>query len=164
MSYRTSALWGRCPALTLPLQLITPSRASGTADHVQSLDDLFFFLFFVVAVSKPFNRVSQIKQRVLSFFFPFFFVSTRKPFFHFFFSVSFLSQFFGSYFYFFFIETVFMDGKFIQLGNDLPHSDSYQAKDIHNLLNLTEYFYHPELLDGASTWTQKWTNSCVNTL
>ena len=40
VSYRTSALWGRCPALTLLLQLITPSRASGTADHVQSLDDL----------------------------------------------------------------------------------------------------------------------------
>ena len=33
MSYRTLALWGRCPALT-------PSRASGTADHVRSLDDL----------------------------------------------------------------------------------------------------------------------------
>ena len=41
VSYRTSALWGRCPALTLLLQLITPSRALGTADHVQSLDDLF---------------------------------------------------------------------------------------------------------------------------
>ena len=33
VSYRTSALWGRCPALTSLLQLITPSRASGTADH-----------------------------------------------------------------------------------------------------------------------------------
>ena len=41
VSYRTSALWGRCPALTPLLQLITPSRASGTADHVRSLDDLF---------------------------------------------------------------------------------------------------------------------------
>ena len=41
VSYRTSALWGRCPALTPLLQLITTSRASGTADHVQSLDDLF---------------------------------------------------------------------------------------------------------------------------
>ena len=40
MSYRTSVLWGRCPALTQLLQLITPSRASGTADHVRSLDDL----------------------------------------------------------------------------------------------------------------------------
>ena len=42
MSYRTSALWGRCPAPTplLQLELITPSRASGTADHVRSLDDL----------------------------------------------------------------------------------------------------------------------------
>ena len=39
VSYRTSALWGRCPALTLLLQLITPSRALGTADHVRSLDD-----------------------------------------------------------------------------------------------------------------------------
>ena len=39
VSYRTSALWGRCPALTPLLQLITPSRASGTADHVRSLDD-----------------------------------------------------------------------------------------------------------------------------
>ena len=43
VSYRTSALWGRCPALTPILQLITPSRASGTADHVRSLDDLFPF-------------------------------------------------------------------------------------------------------------------------
>ena len=39
VSYRTSALWGRCPALTPLLQLITPSRASGTADHVRSLVD-----------------------------------------------------------------------------------------------------------------------------
>ena len=46
LSYRTSALWGRCPALTPPLQLITPSRASGTADHVQSLDDLLLFGVF----------------------------------------------------------------------------------------------------------------------
>ena len=40
VSYRTSALRGRCPALTPLLQLITPSRTSGTADHVRSLDDL----------------------------------------------------------------------------------------------------------------------------
>ena len=39
VSYRTPAFWGRCPALTPPLLLITPSRASGTADHVRSLDD-----------------------------------------------------------------------------------------------------------------------------
>ena len=32
-------LWGRCPALSPLLHLITPSRASGTADHVRSLDD-----------------------------------------------------------------------------------------------------------------------------
>ena len=32
---------GPLPALTLLLQLITPSGASGTADHMQSLDDLF---------------------------------------------------------------------------------------------------------------------------
>ena len=37
--YRTSALWGRCPALTPLLHWITPSRASGTADQVRSLDD-----------------------------------------------------------------------------------------------------------------------------
>ena len=43
VSYRTSAFWGRYPALTPLLQLITPSRASGTADHVRSLDDLFSF-------------------------------------------------------------------------------------------------------------------------
>ena len=42
VSYRTSALWGHYPALTPLLQLITPSRASGTADHVQSLDDLLY--------------------------------------------------------------------------------------------------------------------------
>ena len=41
--YRTSALWGRCPALTPLLQPITPSRASGTTDHVRSLDDFFIF-------------------------------------------------------------------------------------------------------------------------
>ena len=41
VSYRTLALWGRCPAPTPLLQLITPSRALGTADHMQSLDDLF---------------------------------------------------------------------------------------------------------------------------
>ena len=41
--YRTSAFWGRCPACTPPLQLITSSRASGTADHVRSLDNQFFF-------------------------------------------------------------------------------------------------------------------------
>ena len=39
VSYRTSALWGRCPALTPLLHLITASRATGTADHVRSLDD-----------------------------------------------------------------------------------------------------------------------------
>ena len=39
VSYRTSVLWGRCPALTPLLHLITLSRASGTADHVRSLDD-----------------------------------------------------------------------------------------------------------------------------
>ena len=41
VSYRISVLWGCCPALTPLLQLIIPSRASGTADHVQSLDDQF---------------------------------------------------------------------------------------------------------------------------
>ena len=52
VSYRTSVLWGRCPALTPPLQVITPSRASGTADHVQSLDDLFYLLSSVTAISE----------------------------------------------------------------------------------------------------------------
>ena len=32
-------VWKFTPALTLLLQLITPSRASGTADRVRSLDD-----------------------------------------------------------------------------------------------------------------------------
>ena len=41
VSYRTSALWGCCPAFTPHLQLITPSRAFGTANHVQSLDDFY---------------------------------------------------------------------------------------------------------------------------
>ena len=41
VSYRILALWGHCPALTLLLLFITLSRASGTADHVRSLDDLF---------------------------------------------------------------------------------------------------------------------------
>ena len=50
VSYRTSALWGRCPALTPLLQLITSSRASGTADHVQSLDDLFHFIFITIFI------------------------------------------------------------------------------------------------------------------
>ena len=48
VSYRTSALWGRCPALTPIIQVITPSRASGTADHVLSLDDLFIHLAFLL--------------------------------------------------------------------------------------------------------------------
>ena len=39
--YRTLALWGRSRALTPLFQLITPSRASGTADNEQSLDYLF---------------------------------------------------------------------------------------------------------------------------
>ena len=39
VSYRTSALWGRCPALTPLLHLITATRATGTADHARSLDD-----------------------------------------------------------------------------------------------------------------------------
>ena len=39
MFYRTSALWGRCTALTPLLHWITSSRASGTADHVRSVDD-----------------------------------------------------------------------------------------------------------------------------
>ena len=47
----STQLLGRCPALTLLLQLITPSRESGTADHVLSSDDLFslpcFSLFLV---------------------------------------------------------------------------------------------------------------------
>ena len=38
-----SPLWGRCPALTQLLQLITPSRASGTADHVRSLDNFLSY-------------------------------------------------------------------------------------------------------------------------
>ena len=52
VSYRTSALWNRCPALTLLFQLITSSRASGTADHVRSLDDLFKF---IKNFAMPFN-------------------------------------------------------------------------------------------------------------
>ena len=52
MTYRTSAFWGRCPALSPLLQLITSSRASGTADHVRSLDDLFKF---IKNFAMPFN-------------------------------------------------------------------------------------------------------------
>ena len=39
-SYRTLAPWGRCTAGTSLHQLISPSRASGIADHLRSLDDL----------------------------------------------------------------------------------------------------------------------------
>ena len=35
MEIHLYVFWGRCPALT-------PSRASGTADHVRSLDDLLY--------------------------------------------------------------------------------------------------------------------------
>ena len=42
VSYRTSALWGHCPALTPILQLTV------TADHVRSLDDLLLFRRFLV--------------------------------------------------------------------------------------------------------------------
>ena len=41
--YRTSALWGCCPALTPPLYWITPSRASGIADHILPLGDWLLF-------------------------------------------------------------------------------------------------------------------------
>ena len=40
MFYRTSALWGRCPAPSPQPRQNCPSRATGTADHVRSLDDL----------------------------------------------------------------------------------------------------------------------------
>ena len=40
VSYRTLALWGRRPAITPLLQLITPSRALGTADRAPSLEAL----------------------------------------------------------------------------------------------------------------------------
>ena len=50
---RKFTLCSRCPALTQLLQLITPSMASGTADHLRSLDDLFFHVeFFVVWKSR----------------------------------------------------------------------------------------------------------------
>ena len=45
-TYENSPLcptWHCRPALTSLLQLITPGRASGTADHVRSLDDLLLF-------------------------------------------------------------------------------------------------------------------------
>ena len=58
VSYRTLALLGCCPALTLFFQLFPPSRVSGIAEHVQSLDDLFdLFLtcllkkFYVLMIS-----------------------------------------------------------------------------------------------------------------
>ena len=44
VSYRTLALWGRCPAPTPLLHLITLSRASGTADHVRSLYDYLIYV------------------------------------------------------------------------------------------------------------------------
>ena len=60
---------GRCPALPPPLQLITPSRASGTADHVQTLDDLLYFCTMVTYVHslKPktpiqFTEISVIRN------------------------------------------------------------------------------------------------------
>ena len=46
VSYRSSSLWGPCPALTPLLKLIIPSRELGTADHVQVLDDLLLFVYF----------------------------------------------------------------------------------------------------------------------
>ena len=41
VSYRTISLLVCCPALTSLLHLIIASRATGTADHVRSLDDQF---------------------------------------------------------------------------------------------------------------------------
>ena len=85
VSYRTSALWGRYPALTPLLQLITPSGTSGTADHVRSLDDLFFHVIVGKNVrggriwieiqrwtvsqwqdktAKSFNQSSRLKQNL----------------------------------------------------------------------------------------------------
>ena len=37
--YRTLVHWGRCPGLTAFHHLITPNKASSTADHVRSFDD-----------------------------------------------------------------------------------------------------------------------------
>ena len=57
MFYRALTLWGRCPGLTSLLTWITARRASGTADHVRSLDDMFFFCFFdhpVLPLGDPF--------------------------------------------------------------------------------------------------------------
>ena len=65
VSYRTSALWGRCPALTSIFQLITPSRASGTADHVRSLDDLFIIYGFDEKRKRQkFTRLAATSERV----------------------------------------------------------------------------------------------------
>ena len=65
VSCRTSALWGRCPALTPLLQLITQSRASGTADHVRCLDDLFRVstkqsLFFSTFLIDAFSAINPM--------------------------------------------------------------------------------------------------------
>ena len=68
VSYRTLALWSRCPALTPFLQPITPSRASGTADHVRSLYDLLFK--WALKNSRPTsNQVaySLIWKKIISF-------------------------------------------------------------------------------------------------
>ena len=56
VSTKTSTLWGRSVALTPLLPLITPSRASGTADHVQSLDDLLSFILAMAEI-----RLQQMK-------------------------------------------------------------------------------------------------------
>ena len=75
VSYRTLALWGHCPAVTLLFQLIISSRASGTADHVRSLDDLLVYFshnqlgkvddYFLLRISSPPSPFHPRRPRVI---------------------------------------------------------------------------------------------------
>ena len=71
VSYKSSSLWGRCPALTPLLQVIAPSGASGTADHAQSLDDLLSLYF-------SFNPARSPKTKDPAGVFPRFVVARRN--------------------------------------------------------------------------------------
>ena len=66
VSYRTSALWGRCPALTPLLHLVTPSRASGTADHKRSLDDWFLHIYIDSMITSDFILANKKPKHPLS--------------------------------------------------------------------------------------------------
>ena len=61
---------GPLPALTALLQVITPSRASGTADHVRSLDDLSYPILVPLLSSPDDPLLTHISVPLLNLYQP----------------------------------------------------------------------------------------------